>query len=148
MRGLTEKKIASGSGNNRTPAKAQVAPAKDAASQMTGKDAVAPVSLMATPKPKPAKAAAEKAPELLKKPRTGKGDDLKLIWGVGPKLEKMLNGIVALSFEIRAIEAAWKASQNRQPADRRGVVAGLRADARDAAGLEAAELAERELNRG
>lgn len=63
-------------------------------------------------------------------------------------IEKMLNGIVALSFEIRAIEAAWKASQNRQPADRRGVVAGLRADARDAAGLEAAELAERELNRG
>ena len=63
-------------------------------------------------------------------------------------VEKMLKGIVALSFEIRAIEAAWKASQNRQPADRRGVVAGLRADARDAAGLEAAELAERELNRG
>jgi transcriptional regulator len=63
-------------------------------------------------------------------------------------IEKMLKGIVALSFEIRAIEAAWKASQNRQPADRRGVVEGLRADARDAAGLEAAELAERAVDRG
>ncbi len=30
------------------------------------------------------------SPELLKKPRGGKGDDLKLIWGVGPALEKML----------------------------------------------------------
>lgn len=31
------------------------------------------------------------APTLLTKPRAGKGDDLKLIWGVGPKLEKLLN---------------------------------------------------------
>jgi transcriptional regulator len=63
-------------------------------------------------------------------------------------IEKMLKGIVALSFEIQAIEAAWKASQNRRTADRRGVVDGLRGDAHDAAGLEAAELAERELGRG
>jgi len=42
----------------------------------------------------PAKAAAPKReagkPELLKKPR-GKADDLKLIWGVGPAFEKLLN---------------------------------------------------------
>lgn len=62
-------------------------------------------------------------------------------------IEKMLKGIVALSFEIRSIEAVWKASQNRQAVDRRGVVDGLRGDARDAAGLEAAALAERELER-
>ena len=31
------------------------------------------------------------APTLLAKPRAGKGDDLKLIWGIGPKLEKLLN---------------------------------------------------------
>lgn len=62
-------------------------------------------------------------------------------------IEKMLKGIVALSFEIRSIEAAWKASQNRQAVDRRGVIDGLRSDARDAAGLEAAALAERELER-
>jgi NADH-quinone oxidoreductase subunit E len=99
VRGLTEKKIASGSGKDRSPAKAQVAPAKDAASQMTGKDAVAPAGLMVTPKAKPAKAAVEKAPELLKKPRSGKGDDLKLIWGVGPKLEKMLNGMGVWHFD-------------------------------------------------
>ena len=35
----------------------------------------------------PVKAA---APELLKKPH-GKADDLKLIWGVGPAFEKLLN---------------------------------------------------------
>jgi NADH-quinone oxidoreductase subunit E len=99
VRGLTEKKIASGSGKDRSPAKAQVAPAKDAASQMTSKDAVAPAGLMVTPKAKPAKAAVEKAPELLKKPRSGKGDDLKLIWGVGPKLEKMLNGMGVWHFD-------------------------------------------------
>ncbi len=31
------------------------------------------------------------APTLLTQPRAGKGDDLKLIWGVGPKLENLLN---------------------------------------------------------
>lgn len=50
-------------------------------------------------RPRPVKKAAgkavvkEAAPELLKKPRGGRGDDLKLIWGVGPKLEKMLNAM-------------------------------------------------------
>lgn len=57
-------------------------------------------------------------------------------------VERMLRGIVALSFEIRSVEAAWKASQNRRAVDRQGVVDGLR---RDDTGLEAAELAEREL---
>jgi len=72
-------------------------------------------------------------------------------WGIADAppayIEKMLKGIVALAFEIRSIEAAWKASQNRQAVDRRGVIDGLRSDARDAAGLEAAEIAERALDR-
>jgi len=44
-------------------------------------------------KPAVAKKAApakSSGPELLKKPR-GKADDLKLIWGVGPAFEKLLN---------------------------------------------------------
>jgi len=55
----------------------------------------------------PAEKPAEKAdgkPELLKKPRAGKGDDLKLIWGVGPKLEKMLNDMGVWHFDQIA---AW-----------------------------------------
>jgi NADH-quinone oxidoreductase subunit E len=41
----------------------------------------------------------EAKPELLKQPRSGKGDDLKLIWGVGPKLEKMLNDMGVWHFD-------------------------------------------------
>jgi NADH-quinone oxidoreductase subunit E len=43
-------------------------------------------------------------PELLTAPRAGKGDDLKLIWGVGPKLEKMLNDMGVWHFDQIA---AW-----------------------------------------
>ncbi|MGL4488690.1 MAG: NADH-quinone oxidoreductase subunit NuoE [Rhizobiaceae bacterium] len=82
---------------------AKPAPAKKAAAQ---KKVATPAALVSTPKPKaepkPAaapKAAAEAAPELLKKPRSGKGDDLKLIWGVGPKLEKMLNAMGVWHFD-------------------------------------------------
>lgn len=35
----------------------------------------------------------EHKPDLLTAPSDGKGDDLELIWGVGPKLAKMLNGL-------------------------------------------------------
>jgi NADH-quinone oxidoreductase subunit E len=38
-------------------------------------------------------------PELLKKPKSGNGDDLKLIWGIGPKLEKMLNAMGVWQFD-------------------------------------------------
>ena len=50
----------------------------------------------------------------------------------------MLRGIVALSFEVRAFEVKFKASQNKSVADRRGVVQGLR---QDFAATEAAEAA-------
>jgi NADH-quinone oxidoreductase subunit E len=46
-------------------------------------------------------------PELLKKPR-GKADDLKLIWGVGPALEKLLNKIGVWHFDQ---VAAWSAAE-------------------------------------
>jgi NADH-quinone oxidoreductase subunit E len=44
-------------------------------------------------------ATAEGRPPLLKNPRSGKGDDLKLIWGVGPKLEKLLNDMGVWHFD-------------------------------------------------
>jgi NADH-quinone oxidoreductase subunit E len=46
-------------------------------------------------------------PELLTKPR-GKADDLKLIWGVGPALEKLLNKIGVWHFDQ---VAAWSAAE-------------------------------------
>jgi NADH-quinone oxidoreductase subunit E len=73
-----------------------------------------PMKLVEVPKPPEAKPAPKKAepkkepgkPELLKKPRSGKGDDLKLIWGVGPALEKMLNKMGIWHFDQIA---SWKA---------------------------------------
>ena len=127
VRGLDEKKVAAGGGKNRSGKSAVVSSTADSASQLTGKDAAAPATLMAAPKTKAAvakpakampsagakpaaapKAKAESQPELLKKPRAGKGDDLKLIWGVGPKLEKMLNEIGVWHFDQIA---AWGKSE-------------------------------------
>ena len=47
-------------------------------------------------------------PELLKKPKGGKADDLKLIWGVGPKLQQMLNAMGVLHFDQ---VASWSAKE-------------------------------------
>lgn len=57
----------------------------------------APVKLAETPAPVEAKA--ESKPALLTEPRGGKGDDLKLIWGVGPKLERMLHDMGVWHFD-------------------------------------------------
>ncbi|MFC3693452.1 NADH-quinone oxidoreductase subunit NuoE [Chenggangzhangella methanolivorans] len=46
----------------------------------------------------------EAKPELLTAPREGKGDDLKMIWGVGPKLEAMLHSMGVFHFDQIA---AW-----------------------------------------
>jgi NADH-quinone oxidoreductase subunit E len=102
------------------PAPAVVAP-PPVAKPVDVKPAPAPepvklAEIPAAPKPPPAKPAAKKAepkkepgvPELLKKPRTGKGDDLKLIWGVGPALEKMLNKMGIWHFDQIA---SWKAQE-------------------------------------
>ena len=57
----------------------------------------------------------------------------------------MLRGIVALSFEVRAVEAKFKASQNKSVADQRGVVHGLRQDAAPSDPAQAAALIEEHL---
>jgi NADH-quinone oxidoreductase subunit E len=73
------------------PAKiAEVPAAKPAA-------VVAPKAEEKPAAPKAAKSAGG-APELLKKPR-GKADDLKLIWGVGPAFEKLLNKVGVWHFD-------------------------------------------------
>ncbi len=51
---------------------------------------------------------AESKPELLTAARGGKPDDLSLIWGVGPKLATMLNGMGVWHFDQIA---AWKAEE-------------------------------------
>jgi NADH-quinone oxidoreductase subunit E len=86
VRGLTAKAPAVGGGKQRDAKHAAISKPEDSASLMTAPRAVASAS-------------AERAPELLKAPRLGKGDDLKLIWGVGPKLEKMLNGMGVWHFD-------------------------------------------------
>jgi transcriptional regulator len=53
-------------------------------------------------------------------------------WAVGDAppdfIQSQLRAIVGVRVEITALTGKWKMSQNRSPADRAGVVAGLRAD--------------------
>ena len=96
--------------------KAKPAAKKPAATKkIAAKPAAKKAATKATTKKAPAKAAAVKSnakktvaktagPERLKKPK-GKADDLKLISGVGPKLEKTLNGLGFFHF---AQIAKWK----------------------------------------
>ena len=79
--------------------------------EITNPKAPEPIKL-AEQKPQPARAPSpDGKPELLKKPKGGKGDDLKLIWGVGPKLETMLNTMGIWHFDQiaswTARELAW-----------------------------------------
>lgn len=94
----------------KTPA---VSPAK---TPPAAKSAAAPKSAARTAKPRAAgldaamgrtKEASPSGTTLLSRPRGGKGDDLKLIVGVGPVLEKLLNGIGVWHFDQ---VAAWKAT--------------------------------------
>jgi transcriptional regulator len=55
----------------------------------------------------------------------------------GPYIQGQLAGIVGLEITVQRVEAKAKLSQNRSPADRRGVVAGLRGEG----GPEAAAVA-------
>ncbi len=65
----------------------------------------------AAPAAEPAPAVAESKPQLLTAARGGKGDDLELIWGVGPKLGQMLNEMGIWHFDQVAAwtpaELAW-----------------------------------------
>jgi transcriptional regulator len=66
-------------------------------------------------------------------------------WKVGDAppayVERMLTAIVGFELVIESLTGKWKVSQNRTPADRRGVAAGLRATPTDGA-REIAELLE------
>ncbi|SFR54439.1 NADH-quinone oxidoreductase subunit E [Litoreibacter janthinus] len=74
---------------------------------------VAPKAKAAAPKAKPAATPATKAkpvaadgkPELLKKARAGGADDLKMIKGVGPKLEQLLHKLGVYHFDQ---VASWR----------------------------------------
>ncbi|POR55436.1 NADH-quinone oxidoreductase subunit NuoE [Bosea psychrotolerans] len=72
------------------------------------KAAVAEAAKPAAPAKAEAAPVAESQPELLTAARGGKGDDLELIWGVGPKLVKMLNAMGVWHFDQIA---SWKAEE-------------------------------------
>ena len=92
------------------PAAPKVAPAPKIAVPARKAEKPAKVEKEDKPVIKSAAKDIEGRPELLSKPR-GKADDLKLIWGVGPALEKLLNKIGVWHFdqiaEWSAKELAW-----------------------------------------
>lgn len=107
------------------PPAAPAAPAQPPAAAVPPSNAAKPQA--ATPEtapavksPSPVKVAdvsaePEQQPELLKEPRAGKGDDLKLIWGVGPKLEELLHSMGVWHFDQIA---KWTAAELRWVDDR------------------------------
>jgi NADH-quinone oxidoreductase subunit E len=95
-------------GGKKSAKAADVAPKADSPATKPDKAAAAPAAKAAAP----AKAEGPgRAPKTLKAPRGGKADDLKMIKGVGPKLEKMLNGMGFYHFDQVANwsdeELAW-----------------------------------------
>jgi len=75
----------------------------------------------------------------------GRADPWSLADAPAEYLAAMLRGIVALSFEVRAVEAKFKASQNKSVIDQRGVMRGLRQDAAMSEPAKAAALIEERL---
>jgi NADH-quinone oxidoreductase subunit E len=109
------------------PATSDTAPAAKSPSPVKTAEALAALAKMgekaeatATPEKVPSRVAearikkpetavpAENKPQLLTKPRSGTGDDLKLIWGVGPKLEKMLHDMGVWHFDQIA---SWSSAE-------------------------------------
>ncbi|MFK7838161.1 MAG: NADH-quinone oxidoreductase subunit E [Sulfitobacter sp.] len=106
------------------PAAKKPAAKKSAVKALAEKAPKAEAQTKAAAKPVPPKTAAKtdeaaagagKKPKMLKAPRKSGADDLKLIKGVGPKLENMLNGMGVFHFDQVAswgdAEVAW-ADQN------------------------------------
>jgi NADH-quinone oxidoreductase subunit E len=96
---------------NRTFTRVEAPPppsAPAAAAAAVAPPAATPAAAPAVPKPAPV---AEAKPELFAAPRSGKCDDLKLIWGVGPKLEELLQSMGVWHFDQVAAwgekEIAW-----------------------------------------
>ncbi|OAN79333.1 hypothetical protein A8B82_08060 [Sulfitobacter sp. EhC04] len=87
------------------------APAKAAATASPAVAEPAPAAEAAPAKAKRAPVAADGKPELMDGPRAEGADDLKLISGVGPKLEQTLNGLGIWHFSQvagwRKKEIAW-----------------------------------------
>jgi transcriptional regulator len=77
-------------------------------------------------------------------PRTGIRPALAGVRRAPDYIEKMLGAIVGIEITIAALQGKWKTSQNQPPANRTGVIAGLRqrgmANADDMAALVAATL--------
>jgi NADH-quinone oxidoreductase subunit E len=92
----------------RAPAKAAKAPAKAAAKAPAARPAPAPAAKGSEAPARPARAA---KPEGLTAPRDGRADDLKLIVGVGPVLERLLHSLGYFHFDQIAkwtkAEIAW-----------------------------------------
>ena len=82
-------------------AKAAAAAAAPAPAPAAPAPAPAPAPAAAAPVPKAADETVsdDHKPVLLSQAREGKADDLKLIWGVGPKLETMLHGMGVFHFD-------------------------------------------------
>ncbi|MDE4095942.1 NADH-quinone oxidoreductase subunit E [Phaeobacter gallaeciensis] len=89
------------------PAAKQAAEAKPAPKKASAKKAAEPAS----PEGAAAKSVEESAPETLSEARGGKADDLKMLKGVGPKLEETLNELGFFHFDQIAkwteAEIAW-----------------------------------------
>ncbi len=84
------------------PAEAGAAPAEKPEAKPEPKEAEAKEAEAKKPAAKSAArrpVAPDGRPELLKAPRGGKGDDLKMIKGIGPKLEKLLNELGVWHFD-------------------------------------------------
>lgn len=62
------------------------------------------------------------------------------------RLEAMIEAIVPLEMTVERIEPSWKLGQQKQPGDREGAIAGLRAQPSESARL-VADLMERALRR-
>ena len=86
-------------------APAKKAPAKKAPAKKAAASKPAAKSDSAAAKPKRAPVAADGKPETLKAARAGGADDLKLISGVGPKMEGMLNDMGFWHFDQ---VASWR----------------------------------------
>jgi predicted flap endonuclease-1-like 5' DNA nuclease len=103
------KPITAASGGTAGPAtKASAPPSKPAETKAAN---TTPAGIMATPAAADVTVTEEKPADLMTKPKGGSGDDLKLISGVGPKLEETLNELGIWHFDQVAKwgpkEIAW-----------------------------------------
>lgn len=73
---------------------------------------------------------------------SGRDDPWKVDDAPPAYIEKMVRGIVGLEITLSRLDGKWKMSQNRNTADRAGVVAGLSAEGTDSAADVAGNVAD------